>query len=62
MVSNPNAIIDPQAVMVITFYALIANEAVTRVGCADYLALRAKQERIEVLNEAHERYVSSVLH
>ena len=62
MILDTNAVVNPLAVMVESLDALVADVAMTGVGRAEDLAVRAEQVGFKMLNEAHEWNLGSALH
>ena len=50
MILDTNAVVNPLAVMVESLHALVADVAMTGVGRAEDLAVRAEQVGFEMLN------------
>ena len=50
MVLDTNTVVDPLAMMIETFDALVADVAMSGVGCAEYFTVGAQQVRFEVLH------------
>jgi hypothetical protein len=48
MVAGADTVVDPGAVVVEALHTPVANAAVPRTLCPDYLAVRAKQYRVEI--------------
>ena len=53
VILDTDTIIDPLTVMIKSFYALVANVAMSGVGRANHLTFRAEQVGFEFLNETH---------
>ena len=54
MIFYSNAVINPLAMMIKTFNALITNVTVTRVCGADHFAMGTKQVSFEFFDQANE--------
>jgi hypothetical protein len=50
MIVDAHAVIDPRAVMIKAFHALVTDAAVTRSLCPYNLAIRAEQDRVEIFH------------
>ena len=53
MILDTDTIIYPLAVMIKSFYALVANIAMSRISRANYLTFRAEQVGFKFLNKTH---------
>ena len=56
MVAHSNTVVNPRAMVIEAFDALVADAAVSRSVCTNHLALRAKHGRLKLVKEALQRY------
>lgn len=54
MIANTNTIINPWAVMIVSFHAFIANSAMSGSWSADHLAIGAEVGWVELLEQFYE--------